>query len=47
MGTIDVKECGDLFLENSQLGEDVRVLYKRFVCTSIFVHCHDLDMNTK
>ncbi|XP_030942767.1 protein CHROMATIN REMODELING 35-like isoform X2 [Quercus lobata] len=27
--TIDVKECGDLFLESSQLGEDVRVLYKR------------------
>ena len=47
VGTIDVKECGDLFLENSQLGEDVRVLYKRFVCTSIFVHCHDPDMNTK
>ncbi|KAK4562623.1 hypothetical protein RGQ29_005218 [Quercus rubra] len=27
--TIDVKECGDLFLESSQLGEDARVLYKR------------------
>ncbi|KAL4615849.1 hypothetical protein ACB092_07G156700 [Castanea dentata] len=27
--TIDVKECGDLFLESPQLGEDVRVLYKR------------------
>ncbi|KAM4089155.1 hypothetical protein ACB094_07G127700 [Castanea mollissima] len=27
--TIDVKKCGDLFLESPPLGEDVRVLYKR------------------
>ncbi|KAM3695383.1 hypothetical protein ACJW31_07G127400 [Castanea mollissima] len=27
--TVGVKECGDDFLESPQLGEDVRVLYKR------------------
>ncbi|KAJ7967276.1 protein CHROMATIN REMODELING 35-like [Quillaja saponaria] len=27
--TVDVKECGDPFLESPQLGEDVKVLYKR------------------
>ena len=34
--TVGVKECGDDFLESPQLGEDVRVLYKRFVCMFIF-----------
>ena len=45
--TIDVKECGDLFLESPQLGEDVRVLYKRLVCAFISAHCHDPYMNAK
>jgi DNA repair and recombination RAD54-like protein len=27
--TLDVKECGDLFLESPLLGEDVKALYKR------------------
>lgn len=27
--TVDVKECGDLFLESPLLGEDLKVLYKR------------------
>ncbi|XP_045791762.1 protein CHROMATIN REMODELING 35-like [Trifolium pratense] len=27
--TVDVKECGDLFLESPLLGEDVKALYKR------------------
>jgi DNA repair and recombination RAD54-like protein len=45
--TVDVKECGDLFLESPLLGEDLKVLYKRFVCTFIFAHCHDPYMNSK
>ncbi|KAL6218503.1 hypothetical protein ACLB2K_011713 [Fragaria x ananassa] len=35
--TVDVKECGDHFLESPALGEDVKVLYKRFVGPSIIV----------
>lgn len=27
--TLDVKDCGDLFLESPLLGEDVKALYKR------------------
>lgn len=27
--TVDIKECGDLFLESPVLGEDVKVLYRR------------------
>ena len=27
--TLDVKECGDQFLESPLLGEDVKALYKR------------------
>jgi DNA repair and recombination RAD54-like protein len=39
--TVDVKECGDLFLESPLLGEDVKVLYRRLVCKFIVINCHD------
>lgn len=43
--TVDVKECGDLFLESPLLGEDVKVLYNRLVCGFILFHCHDPCIN--
>lgn len=45
--TVDVKECGDLFLESPLLGEDVKVLYRRLVCKFIIMDCHDLHMKIK
>ena len=34
--TVDVKECGDMFLESPLLGEDVKALYKRLDHSYIF-----------
>lgn len=42
--TVDLKECGDCFLESPLAGENIRVLYKRLVhsfcpyCMLIFLH---------
>ena len=42
--TVDVKECSNLFLESTLLGEDVKVLYRKLVCKFINISCHDLYM---
>ncbi|VVA34996.1 PREDICTED: CHROMATIN REMODELING 35 [Prunus dulcis] len=36
MKTVDVNECGDMFLESRLLQEDIKVLQKRFVHSSCF-----------
>lgn len=38
MKTVDVNECGDMFLESGLLQEDIMVLQKRFVHSSDFHH---------
>ncbi|CAJ1978134.1 unnamed protein product [Sphenostylis stenocarpa] len=47
---VEVKECGDQFLESPLLGEDVKALYKRLVCVpgdqenqSLVIHITDQE----
>jgi DNA repair and recombination RAD54-like protein len=43
--TLDVKKCGDLFLESPLLGEDVKALYKR-LDFSYFPFCISYENKT-
>lgn len=42
-----MKECDDILLESSLLGEDVRILYRRLVCIFNLFHRHEPCTNIK